>query len=98
MSNYVTPPLQRSTDTSRISSQSSSHHPISKIVRMSPKIDLAILKALSLDAASTTLASHGGSGFSSTYKLSSRGSDGEEKLYFVKTGGKKSETMFAGKS
>ncbi|KAG4419932.1 hypothetical protein IFR04_006969 [Cadophora malorum] len=63
---------------------------------MSPKIDLAILKALSLDAASTTLASHGGSGFSSTYKLSSRGSDGEEKLYFVKTGGKKSETMFAG--
>ncbi|KAH7413272.1 Fructosamine/Ketosamine-3-kinase [Cadophora sp. MPI-SDFR-AT-0126] len=63
---------------------------------MAPKIDPAILKALSLDAESTTLASHGGSGFSSTYKLSSRGSDGKEKLYFVKTGGKGSEVMFAG--
>ena len=64
---------------------------------MSPSIDPAIIEALSLDAASTTLASHGGSGFSSTYKLSSRGSNGEEKLYFVKTGGKGSEAMFAGK-
>ncbi|PVH82904.1 hypothetical protein DL98DRAFT_126458 [Cadophora sp. DSE1049] len=63
---------------------------------MAPKIDPAILKALSLDAASTSLASHGGSGFSSTFKLCSRTSDGEVKLYFVKTGGKGSEIMFAG--
>ncbi|KAK0122259.1 hypothetical protein ONS95_010509 [Cadophora gregata] len=63
---------------------------------MASKIDTAILKALSLDPASTTLACHGGSGFSSTYKLSSRASDGEEKLYFVKTGANGSETMFAG--
>lgn len=64
---------------------------------MAPKIDPAILKALSLDGANTTLTSHGGSGFSSTYKLSSRGGDGKEKTYFVKTGGKGSEVMFAGK-
>ncbi|CZS99886.1 related to fructosamine-3-kinase [Rhynchosporium graminicola] len=63
---------------------------------MAPKIDPAILKVLSLDAASTTLASHGGSGFSSTYKLSSRASDGQEKSYFVKTGGMGSAVMFAG--
>ncbi|KAH7370702.1 Fructosamine/Ketosamine-3-kinase [Rhexocercosporidium sp. MPI-PUGE-AT-0058] len=63
---------------------------------MAAKIDPSILKALSLDAANTALFSHGSSGFSSTYKLSSRGSDGEEKLYFVKTGGKGSEVMFAG--
>ncbi|KAL2066523.1 hypothetical protein VTL71DRAFT_2594 [Oculimacula yallundae] len=63
---------------------------------MAPNIDPAILKALSVDAASTTIVSHGGSGFSSTYKLSSRGSDGQEKLHFVKTGKKGSEVMFAG--
>lgn len=63
---------------------------------MSPKIDPAILQALSLSPATTTLTSHGGSGFSSTYKLTSKGSDGEEKLYFVKTGGVGSEVMFAG--
>ncbi|KAH9217182.1 Fructosamine/Ketosamine-3-kinase [Leptodontidium sp. 2 PMI_412] len=63
---------------------------------MAPKIDPAILKALSLDGANTTLTSHGGSGFSSTYKLSSRGGDGKEKTYFVKTGEKGSEVMFAG--
>ncbi|KAG4441162.1 hypothetical protein IFR05_003383 [Cadophora sp. M221] len=63
---------------------------------MAPKIDPAILKALSLDASNAALTSHGSSGFSSTSKLSSRASDGEEKLYFVKTGGKGSEVMFAG--
>ena len=65
---------------------------------MSRKIDPAILKALSLEAASTTIASHGGSGFASTFKITSTGSDGQEKLFFIKQGkGKGSEIMFAGK-
>jgi hypothetical protein len=64
---------------------------------MAPKIDPAILQALSLDAATTTIASHGGSGFASTFKITSKGSDGGEKLFFVKQGkGKESEIMFAG--
>lgn len=66
---------------------------------MAPKIDSAILKALSLDAANTTIASHGGSGFASTFKISSTGRDGEEKVFFVKQGkGSESEIMFAGTS
>ena len=65
---------------------------------MTRKIDPAILKALSLEAASTTIASHGGSGFASTFKITSTGSDGQEKLFFIKQGkGKGSEIMFAGK-
>jgi len=63
---------------------------------MSPKIDPAILSALSLDATKTKIASHGGSGFSSTSKLTSV-VDGKEKLFFVKTGkGEESEIMFTG--
>jgi hypothetical protein len=65
---------------------------------MAPKIDSAILKALSLDSANTSIASHGGSGFASTFKITSKGSDGEERLFFVKQGkAKGSEIMFAGK-
>jgi hypothetical protein len=65
---------------------------------MAPKLDPAILKALSLDAATTTLAAHGGSGFAFTGKVTSV-VDGKEKLFFVKTGkGKDSEVMFAGTS
>jgi hypothetical protein len=68
-------------------------------MNMTRKIDPAILKALSLEAASTTIASHGGSGFASTFKITSTGSDGQEKLFFVKQGeGKASEIMFAGKN
>ena len=72
---------------------------------MSPALDSAILRALNLNAATTTIASHGGSGFSSTAKLTSKvlenNSDGKEveteKIYFVKIGkGKGSEIMFAG--
>lgn len=60
------------------------------------KLDPAIIKALSLDDAVTTIASHGGSGFSSTAKITTQ-VDGEEKLYFVKTGtGKDAKVMFAG--
>jgi protein-ribulosamine 3-kinase len=63
---------------------------------MAPRLDPAILKALSLDVAVTSIASHGGSGFSSTAKLTSQ-VDGEERVYFVKMGsGKDAETMFAG--
>jgi hypothetical protein len=66
---------------------------------MAPKIDPAILQALSLDAATTTIASHGGSGFASTFKITSKGNDESEKLFFVKQGkGRESEIMFAGNS
>lgn len=66
---------------------------------MGPKLDPAILTALSLDAATTSIASHGGSGFASTFKLTSTGSDGEERHFFVKQGkGRDSEVMFAGKT
>jgi protein-ribulosamine 3-kinase len=65
---------------------------------MAPKLDPAIIKALSLDAAVTTsISPHGASGFSSTAKLTTK-VDGEEKVYFVKSGdGKDAEIMFAGK-
>lgn len=64
---------------------------------MASGVDSAILRALSLEAASTELASHGGSGFSKTFKLSSTDEEGNERFYFIKTGqGKDSEVMFAG--
>jgi hypothetical protein len=64
---------------------------------MAPTIDPAILQALSLDAATTTIASHGGSGFASTFKITSKGNDGGEKLFFVKQGkGRESDIMFSG--
>jgi len=64
---------------------------------MAPRIDPAIIKALSLDAATTMIASHGESGFASTFKITSKSDDGKDRLYFVKQGkGKDSEVMFAG--
>jgi hypothetical protein len=66
---------------------------------MAPKVDPAILKALSLDAATTTTVSHGGSSFASTFKITCKAGDGGEKSFFVKQGkGKESEIMFAGNS
>ncbi|KAI0163078.1 fructosamine kinase [Pestalotiopsis sp. NC0098] len=63
---------------------------------MSPKVDSAILEALGLDPEVTKIGSHGGSGFASTFKISST-VDGEEKNYFVKTGsGPDAELMFKG--
>lgn len=60
------------------------------------KVDAAILEALGLDAGSTTITSHGSSGFASSFKLSST-VDGKEKNYFVKTGNTPdSELMFKG--
>lgn len=64
---------------------------------MAPSVDPAILKALALDADETKISSHGGSGFASTFKLSTT-VDGKPRHYFVKTGsGADAETMFKGK-
>lgn len=63
---------------------------------MAPKVDSAILEALGLDAKSSKIAAHGGSGFASTFKLSGQ-VDGKEVNYFVKTGtGTDAEIMFRG--
>ena len=61
------------------------------------KIDSAVIKALSLDPAKTAVAKHGGSGFSTTAKITTTLKDGTEKRLFMKTGkGKDAEVMFAG--
>ena len=61
------------------------------------KIDPAIARALVVDPADCEFASHGGSGFSSTSKLTVRQPDGTTKQYFVKTGvGADKATMFEG--
>ncbi|KFY73117.1 hypothetical protein V499_06761 [Pseudogymnoascus sp. VKM F-103] len=60
-----------------------------------PAMDSAIAKALSLEEPLPEMEVLGGSGFSSTYKITSK-VDGETKTYFVKTGGPSSKTMFAG--
>ncbi len=63
---------------------------------MLPNVDQAILEALGLEATSSKLVSHGGSGFSSTYKLSAT-RDGEELTFFIKVGtGPDAEIMFRG--
>ena len=65
--------------------------------------DPAILKSLHLNPQTTTLTPHGGSGFSSTFRLTSLDlEDGDEakekqKVFFIKTGrGKDCGIMFAG--
>ncbi|KAL1836266.1 hypothetical protein VTJ49DRAFT_5383 [Mycothermus thermophilus] len=63
---------------------------------MHSKVDPAILEALGLEPTSSKLVSHGGSGFSSTFKLIAD-KDGEQLTYFVKTGhGHEAEVMFRG--
>ncbi|KAI1318075.1 fructosamine kinase [Xylariaceae sp. FL0255] len=63
---------------------------------MPGKVDSAILEALGLDPDTAKIASHGGSGFASTFRLSVI-VDGKEVNYFVKTGtGKDAERMFEG--
>lgn len=63
---------------------------------MAPSVDPAIVQALGLDPGTTKLASHGGSGFSSTFKLTTIVNDKEEN-FFVKTShGKDAEVMFKG--
>lgn len=64
------------------------------------KVDPAILAALppDTDPTQTSMSTHGGSGFSSTAKITAKTKDGsEERYYFVKTGkGKDAEVMFRG--
>lgn len=63
---------------------------------MPPPVDSAILRALGLDPAQTKMTSHGGSGFASTFKLTST-VDGAQKNFFVKTGtGRNADVMFTG--
>lgn len=63
---------------------------------MAPNVDSEILKALGIHGQDAKIASHGGSGFSSTFKLSAT-VDGQPMNYFVKTGsGKGAEVMFNG--
>ena len=70
---------------------------IAGLPKMSSKVDPAIIEGLGLDPSVTRIATHGGSGFASTFKLSSE-VDGKVKNYFVKTGtGPDSEVMFKGK-
>ncbi len=52
---------------------------------MSPPVDPAILRALSLDPSSTKIASHGGSGFASTFRLTTITSSNLPRSIFVKT-------------
>ncbi|KAH8175509.1 fructosamine kinase domain-containing protein [Sarocladium implicatum] len=63
---------------------------------MAPKVDPAIIKALGLDASTASLSTSGGSGFASTFKLSTS-VEGKPRSFFVKTAsGKDSEVMFKG--
>lgn len=63
---------------------------------MASSVDPAILEALQLDPGQTKIASHGSSGFASSFKISST-VDNEPVSYFVKTGsGKDAEVMFRG--
>lgn len=59
-------------------------------------VDPAILQTLCLDRSQTSIVSHGGSSFASTYKISSV-VDGKPVKYFVKTGaGQDAQVMFKG--
>ncbi|CUS15390.1 unnamed protein product [Tuber aestivum] len=57
----------------------------------------ALLAALSLSPSTSTVKSHGGSGFASTFKIETDIGDGRKKILFVKLGtGKDAEIMFRG--
>lgn len=57
-----------------------------------PMLDRAVQDALGLDTAQTTVSPHGGSGFSSTFKITT-----PERAYFMKTGrGDAARVMFEG--
>ncbi len=63
---------------------------------MALKVDAALLEALGLEASDSEIHAHGGSGFASTFRLSSK-IRGNEVDYFVKTGsGQDAEVMFRG--
>jgi len=61
------------------------------------KLDPAVLRSLSLGSARTEVTSHGGSGFSTTAKITTTTKDGTEKHYFMKSGkGEGADVMFKG--
>ncbi len=61
------------------------------------KIDSAVIRALSLEPAKTAMKCHGGSGFTSTAKISTTLKDGTEKHFFMKSNrGEDAEVMFKG--
>jgi protein-ribulosamine 3-kinase len=63
---------------------------------MATAVDPAIVAALKLDAENSKITSHGGSGFSSTFRLSGT-KHGKSVSYFVKIGsGPDAEVMFRG--
>lgn len=63
---------------------------------MAPSVDPAIIQALGLDPAQTSMAPHGHAGFASSFRLSTVVA-GQPTEYFVKTGsGKDAEVMFRG--
>jgi hypothetical protein len=62
-----------------------------------PKLDSAVTSALSLRAAATTISSHGGGGFSSTFKIETESKNGQVQRLFMKVGkGEDAEVMFRG--
>lgn len=62
-----------------------------------PKLDSAVLAALSLRADATKTFSHGASGFSSTFKVETESPDGRTWRLFMKTGrGTDADVMFRG--
>ncbi|PKS06990.1 hypothetical protein jhhlp_005587 [Lomentospora prolificans] len=65
-------------------------------IRMAPGVDSALIEALKLDPKTTRISTHGGSGFASTFRLTTS-ANGQDVNYFVKTGsGQDSEVMFRG--
>lgn len=65
---------------------------------MASTVDPAIIEALGLDPDQSQISSHGGSGFASTFKISTVVDD-KPVSYFVKTGsGSDAEVMFRGPS
>ncbi|KAI4258010.1 MAG: hypothetical protein LQ352_001400 [Teloschistes flavicans] len=61
------------------------------------KLDSAVLEALALDPQSTSIKSHGSSGFNATAKISTTLKDGTQKHLFMKTApGKNAQVMFRG--
>ena len=61
------------------------------------KLDPAVIRALKLNPSTAHVASHGGSGFSATAKITTTLEDGSEKYFFMKTGvGEDAKVMFEG--
>lgn len=74
-----------------------SRHTLSSQAMM--ELDSAVAKLLSLDLRKTEISPHGGSSFSSTFKISTGREGGIRKVFFMKTGsGEDARIMFEGAS